>query len=238
MPDLRGHILVVDDSRLSRSRLQYALEQQGHQVRPAASGPQALDLLAGQPFDLVLLDMLMPEMSGMELLQRLKDDRELRRLPVLVISALEDMDSVVRCIEVGAEDYLIKPFDPVLLRARTTACIEKKRLRDAEQAYLDQVARVTAAAAAVEAGSFDVSSLDEVAGRDDDLGRMARVFQQMARNVQAREQQLRRQVSSLQIEIDRSRTQRQADAIKDSDYFRDLQQQARQLRAEMENDDG
>jgi PleD family two-component response regulator len=238
MSHLRGQILVVDDSRLSRSRLQYALEQQGHQVAPAGGGRPALELLAGRPFDLVLLDMLMPEMSGMELLQRLKDHPDLRRLPVLVISALEDMDSVVRCIEMGAEDYLIKPFDPVLLRARTTACIEKKRLRDAEQAYLDQVARVTAAAAAVESGSFDVSSLDEVAGRDDDLGRMARVFQQMARNVQAREQQLRRQVSSLQIEIDRNRTQRQVAEIKESDYFRDLQQQARQLRAEMENENG
>jgi nitrate/nitrite-specific signal transduction histidine kinase len=120
----------------------------------------------------------------------------------------------------------------VLLKARISASLEKKRLRDAEQAYLEQVARVTAAAAAVEAGTFDVSSLDDVARRTDDLGQMARVFQQMAHKVYTREQQLRQQVSSLQIEIDQARMKRQLSEITETSYFKELQQQAEQLRNE------
>jgi nitrate/nitrite-specific signal transduction histidine kinase len=141
-------------------------------------------------FDLVLLDVMMPEMDGYETLRLMKADPQLRDIPVIMISALDDIHSVVRCIELGAEDYLPKPFDAVLLRARIGACLEKKRLRDLEVEYLRNVDRVTAAAAAVEAGEFDPSDLEEVAGRGDALGQLARVFQRMAREVHAREQDL------------------------------------------------
>ena len=94
---------------------------------------------------------------------------------------------MVRCIELGAEDYLAKPFDPVLLRARISACLEKKRLRDAELEYLEQVSRVIQAATAVEAGSYESGALGEVAQRGDELGRLARVFDGMAAQVRARE---------------------------------------------------
>lgn len=237
MPTYTGTILVVDDSQLNRTRLQYHLVQEGHRSEPAEHGVQALAMLRQHPYDLVLLDIMMPEMDGAEVLRQLKSDPLLRHLPVIVISAFDDLDCVVRCIELGAEDYLFKPFDPVLLRARINASLEKKRLRDVEQAYLDQVARVTAAAAAIEAGTFDVSALDMVAARTDDLGQMARVFQQMARNVYAREQQLRQQVNSLQIEINRSRMQRQLTEITETSYFKDLQQQAEQLRQETSQED-
>jgi DNA-binding response OmpR family regulator len=229
-------ILIVDDSRLNRTRLHHHLHQQGHLIDQAENGLQALDMLRQRPYDMVLLDIMMPEMDGFEVLRHMKADTLLRNIPVLVISAHDDMACVVQCIEIGAEDYLIKPFDPVLLRARLNACLEKKRLRDIEQAYLEQVARVTAAAAAVEAGTFDVSSLDDVAQRDDDLGKMARVFQQMAHKIYAREQQLRQQVSSLQIEIDQNRMQRQLSEITETSYFKDLQQQAQQLREETSAD--
>jgi DNA-binding response OmpR family regulator len=225
-------ILVVDDSRLNRTRLQHYLTQEGYQSDQAEHGQQALALLRQQRYDLVLLDIMMPELSGNEVLQQMKHDPQLRNIPVIVISAFDDMACVVECIETGAEDYLLKPFDPVLLKARLNACMEKKRLRDAEHAYLEQVARVTTAAAAVEAGTFDISTLDDVAGRTDALGQMARVFQQMAREISIREQQLRQQVSSLQIEIDQTRMQRQLSAITDTDYFKDLQQQAQALRDE------
>src|SRR5439155_26919518 len=99
--------------------------------------------------------------------------------------------SVVRCIEMGAEEYLPRPFNPVLLQARIGACLEKKRLRDQEVLYLQQVARVTAAAAAIEADTFDPDSLGEIAGRPDALGQLARVFQRMAREVYARQQRLK-----------------------------------------------
>ena len=107
------------------------------------------------------------------------------------------MENVVRCIGMGAEDFLPKPFDPLLLRARLSACLEKKRLRDQEVEYLQQVALVTTAAAAVEAGQFALDSLDSVAARPDALGQLGRVFQNMARQVYVREQSLKQQVQEL-----------------------------------------
>ena len=130
--------LVVDDDAMNRIVLQRSLEREGHAVRVAADGRAALELLRSEPFDVVLLDVLMPEMDGFELLELIQSDDELRQTPVIMISALEDMASVVRCIELGAEDYLPKPFDPVLLRARTNACLTKKRLRDVERKYLEE----------------------------------------------------------------------------------------------------
>src|SRR4051812_4945894 len=118
MTSEQGHILVVDDNRLNRLTLSRGLEQQGHSVSTAENGQQALEMLKARPFDVVLLDIMMPEMDGYEVLERMKGDTTLRDIPVIVISALDEMDSVVRCIEMGAEDYLPKPFNPMLLRAR------------------------------------------------------------------------------------------------------------------------
>ena len=135
-----GNILVVDDNAANREMLSRRLARAGHRVQVVANGPDALALLRQQPIDLVLLDVLMPEMSGYDVLQRLTADDALREIPVIMISALDEMDSVVRCIELGAEDYLPKPFDPVLLRARIGACLEKKRLRDREAMHLRELA--------------------------------------------------------------------------------------------------
>src|SRR5512139_3589584 len=146
---IQGHILVVDDYVLNRMQLMRHLEQQGHTVTLAENGRQALEMIEGGCFDLVLLDILMPEMDGFEVLTRLKNDPARRDLPVIIISAQDEMESVIRCISMGAEDFLPKPFDPLLLRARLGACLEKKRLRDQEVEYIKQVAYVTAAAAAV-----------------------------------------------------------------------------------------
>lgn len=230
MADILGRILVVDDYALNRLLLKRTLEQQGHTVALAENGRQALAMLDAGRFDLVLLDILMPEMDGYEVLARLKRDPARRDLPVIVISALEEMESVIRCIGMGAEDYLPKPFDPLLLRARIGASLEKKRLRDQEVEYLQQVAHVTAAAAAVEAGQFTLTSLDEVAARPDALGQLGRVFQRMAREVDAREQSLKQQVQELRIQIDEAKKVREVAEITESDYFRDLQERARHLR--------
>ena len=134
-----GSILVVDDNAENREMLSRRLARAGHRVQAVASGVEALELMRRQPIDLVLLDVLMPRMSGYEVLQRLTADPALREIPVLMISALDEMESVVRCIELGAADYLPKPFDPVLLRARIGACLEKKRLRDREAMHLRQL---------------------------------------------------------------------------------------------------
>lgn len=139
MSEEQGCLLVVDDNEMNRDLLSRRLIRQGYTVLMAENGKEALDRMRSHAFDLVLLDIMMPEMNGYEVLEYLKSDPELRHIPVIMISALDDIDSVVRCIELGAEDYLFKPFNPTLLRARIGACLEKKRLRDQEQAYLQQL---------------------------------------------------------------------------------------------------
>jgi DNA-binding response OmpR family regulator len=230
MLDAPGHILVVDDSRQNRLKLSLGLRRHGHTVGLAEDGQQALRMLAEDAYDLVLLDILMPGMDGYEVLDRMKNDKELRNIPVIVISALDQLDSVVKGIELGAEDYLPKTFDPVLLKARICASLEKKRLRDQEAQYLRQVARLTDAAAAVNARNFDPASLDDVAARTDRLGELARVFQQMAREVYRREELLRQQVQTLSIKIDEARTARKVDEITQTDYFQELERKAELLR--------
>jgi DNA-binding response OmpR family regulator len=225
-----GRILVVDDSDSNRDMLRRRLERQGYAVATAEHGRQALALLRAGGFDLVLLDVMMPEVDGYQVLREIKASPEMRDLPVIMISALDEIASVVRCIEMGAEDYLPKPFDPVLLQARVGACLEQKRLRDHELDYLRNVAAVTAAAAAVEGGTFDPGSLERVAARGDPLGQLARVFQRMAREVQAREQRLRQQVQELRVQIDEARKARQVAEITETDYFQSLQRKARDLR--------
>jgi serine phosphatase RsbU (regulator of sigma subunit)/FixJ family two-component response regulator len=184
----RGSVLVVDDSEANRDLLARYLRKQGHSAALAENGRQALEWVRREEFDLVLLDVMMPEVNGYEVLQRLKGDVASREIPVIMISALDEIEGVARCIEAGAEDYLPKPFNPILLRARINACLEKKRLRDLEVEYLRSVALVTDAATAVEAGTFDPNDLAGVAGRADGLGHLARVFQRMVREMQAREQ--------------------------------------------------
>jgi adenylate cyclase len=136
----RGMILVVDDIEDNRDMLARRLRRQGYEVLTAAGGHAALGTLADTAVDLVLLDVMMPDLDGYAVLQRLKADPTLRDIPVLMISALDEMDSVVRCIQLGAEDYLGKPFDPVLLQARIGACLEKKRLHDQEAQHRRELA--------------------------------------------------------------------------------------------------
>jgi signal transduction histidine kinase len=127
-----GLILVVDDVEANRDVLARRLERQGHQSAVAASGIEALSLLSTVPFDLVLLDVMMPEMDGFETLKRIKSNPALWGVSVVMITALDEVDSVVRCIELGAADYLTKPFNPVLLQARIGSCLREKRARDRE----------------------------------------------------------------------------------------------------------
>jgi class 3 adenylate cyclase len=128
-----GSVLVVDDDRVNRLLLTRRLERDGHRVTAAENGRIALQILREDPPDVVLLDIVMPELDGVSVLERIKGDPALQHLPVIMISAIDEIDSVVRCIEMGAEDYLAKPFNPVLLRARINAGLAKKRLQELEQ---------------------------------------------------------------------------------------------------------
>jgi len=128
-----GSILVVDDNRVNRLLLGRALEQLGHSVTFAENGREGLEALRQRPVDLVLLDIEMPEMDGYQVLAALAADPHLREIPVVMMSSVEEVDSVARCIEMGAEDYLFKPVNPVLLKARIGTSLEKKRLRDQQR---------------------------------------------------------------------------------------------------------
>jgi adenylate cyclase len=128
--DRAAHLLIVDDNKVNRLLLARNVELQGHRSSSAENGRIALEMLRRESFDLLLLDIEMPEMDGFEVLEQLKADAKLRDVPVLVTSSLEGLTNIVRCIELGAEDYLSKPINPVLLKARIGASLEKKRLRD------------------------------------------------------------------------------------------------------------
>jgi len=201
----RAAILVVDDVEDNRELLRRRLERQGYRVEQASGGRAAIAAVSARPFDLVLLDVMMPDVDGYEVLEQLKTAPATRDIPVIMISALDDMASVVRCIERGAEDYLPKPFDPTLLRARVSACLEKKHLRDQEKEYLAQVRQVIEAARAVESGEYRPGGLVGLGERDDELGRLARVFDGMAQGIRAREERLRDRVRDLRAEIGAAR---------------------------------
>ncbi|MBS0319988.1 MAG: response regulator [Proteobacteria bacterium] len=133
MPDSAARparLLVVDDNKVNRLLLTRSLDLQGHRAAAVENGRLALEALRRERYDLLLLDIEMPEMDGFAVLEELASDPDLRDLPVIVTSSLEGVENVVRCIELGAEDYLPKPVNPVLLKARLTASLEKKRLRD------------------------------------------------------------------------------------------------------------
>ena len=136
-----GVILVVDDNELNRDLLSRRLRREGHTVVVAEDGRAALDALARQPFDLVLLDIMMPELTGYEVLEILKKDEVLRHVPVVMITAATEDDSIVRCLALGAEDHLPKPFNPAILRARVGSSLAKKRLHDAEQRHARSLER-------------------------------------------------------------------------------------------------
>ena len=136
-----SRILVVDDNASNRDVLERRLVRDGHQIVTAATGTSALELVGKETFDLILLDLIMPEMSGFEVLRRLKAAAHTNHIPVIIISALDELDSTVRCIEAGAEDYLAKPFNPILLRARIGASLERKWLRDREKKFVADLER-------------------------------------------------------------------------------------------------
>ena len=196
----KERILIIDDQKVFRKKLELAVTHLNYEASSAESGQLGLDRLRKENFDLLLLDIMMPGMDGFEVMQFMKQDPKLRDIPIIVISALDgEMDAVVRAIEFGAQDFLSKDFDPVLLEARLSSSLEKKRNRDRELEHLQQVERLTRAAAVLENGMVDPKSLhiDDVASRTDALGQLARVFVNMTGQIFEREKRLRQQVRTL-----------------------------------------
>jgi len=197
----KARVLVVDDDEGNRDLLGRRLQREGYAVLTAAGGHEALALMAREPVDVVLLDVLMPDLDGLAVLERLKADPAMHDVPVIMISALDELSAIARCIEAGAVDYLPKPFEPVILRARLAASLAEKRFRDQERDLVRALGVVTEAASAVEAGAYRPGQLGEVAQRGDAVGRLARVMDRMATEVGERERRLRGRLDLLKGEI-------------------------------------
>lgn len=197
----RARVLVVDDDAGNRDVLTRRLQREGYAVLAASGGQEALRAMGREAVDVVLLDVMMPDLDGLTVLQRVKADPAVRDIPVIMISALDDLGAIARCIEAGALDYLPKPFEPVILRARLAASLAEKRFRDQERDLVRALSVVTAAATAVEAGAYQAGQLGEVAQRADALGRLARVMDRMATGVGEREARLRGRLDELRSDI-------------------------------------
>ena len=199
--DNAAKILVIDDNSTNRLKIRKAVSNLGHIADVAKDGEAGLDAIREKPYDAILLDILMPGLDGFDVLRLLKADNDLRDIPVIVISTLDDdFDIVVKAIKLGAEDFLPKEFDPVLLDARLGASLTKKRYRDQDREYFRRVQKLTEAAEVLESGSFspDNLELDDLANHDDGLGHLAAVFRGMAQEIYDRELRLKRAVQTLQ----------------------------------------
>ena len=140
--DEPGRFLVVDDHPTNRVKLAMAVRALGHEAEQAENGAVALEMMRAQPFDLILLDIVMPEMDGHQVLKQMQEDEHLRQIPVIVVSASAEVADAILCIQNGAEDYLPKPFDPVLLKARIGSSLAKKRLNDAVRKHMEFIREI------------------------------------------------------------------------------------------------
>jgi DNA-binding response OmpR family regulator len=174
-----GWVLVVDDDATDRIVLFRLLEGLGYHATVVDSGAAAVELLRSEPFDLILLDLFMPGSDGYAVLEAMKSDARVCDVPVVVVSALDDRKAFVRAVEMGAEDYLDKPVDPVLLGTRINAVLERRRLRRQQREFLDVVDRIAHAAATAGKQRFESDELEAIVRRTDPLGHLARAVRQL-----------------------------------------------------------
>jgi DNA-binding response OmpR family regulator/predicted Ser/Thr protein kinase len=203
--DSTPRLLVVDDTEGPRKVVVRLLERMGYEAIAASGGLEGLEIAARERVDVIISDIEMPECDGFALLEKLKANDVTRDIPVIVVSGVGDTASVVRCIELGADDHIAKPFDSLLLQARVRASLERRRSRDQELGYLRRVAQMTVAAEEVETGTYAAGSLGSLAADDDALGRLARVFDRVVSGWQTREARLQQQVRQFSEEIRRSK---------------------------------
>ena len=228
----RGRILAVDDDALNLDLLAQRLAKQGHMVSTAVDGEKALQRLREQPFDLVLLDVMMPKLDGYGTLAGLKADEKLRAIPVIMISALDELSSVVRCIEAGAEDYLPKPFNPTLLRARIGACLEKKALHDQELGlYNNLVQSQRELEKELSAAHRGMAELDPDVRSDPKVAPLLLAFERMTSAMSRRQTDLRATIQELKIQINRQALSTQVKTIVTDPAFAALSERAKAMRS-------
>lgn len=226
-----GKVLLVDDEPLNRDLLAARLQREGHQVVEAVDGLHALEQLRLHKVDLVLLDVMMPRLNGHETLLSLKADDELRHIPVIMISALDDLGSVVKSIEAGAEDYLPKPFNSTLLRARIGACLEKKSLRDHEIGlYRSLKSSRERLERELQSATAYVASLNQATRDDPRVVPLLAAFQRMTTALSRQETELRATIRELEIQINASALSQQVSSIVADPTFQALAERARAMR--------
>jgi sigma-B regulation protein RsbU (phosphoserine phosphatase) len=226
-----GRILVVDDDVLNRDLLASRLTRQGHIVSVAVDGDDALNCARNQELDLILLDVMMPRLDGYQTLLALKDDDSLHAIPVIMISALDELSSVVRCIEAGAQDYLPKPFNPTLLRARVGACLREKARHDEEVAlYQNLLKSQQCLQRELARADQCLRAADPLLRINPELKPLFEVFEAMTGAVQRRETDLRATMASLEIKINRAAVQTQVGSIVADPSFNLLSQRAKAMR--------
>jgi len=227
-----GRILAVDDDASNLDLLAKRLSRLGHLVTTASDGVEALDRARQQPFDLVLLDVMMPRLDGYGTLAEFKADAQLRPIPVVMISALDELSSVVRCIEAGAEDYLPKPFNATLLRARIGACLEKKASWDqAQDLYRNLVQGQQRLDQELSQADRFVASMGSDVREDPRVAPLLAAFQRMSAAVSRRETELRSSIQELEIKISRQAVTTQVGSIVADPSFSSLAERARAMRA-------
>jgi CheY-like chemotaxis protein len=202
----KAKVLMVDDQPQLLRVLEKAISNMGHATTTTSSGHEALSLARKGDVDLILTDIEMPEMSGIDLLKALKSDEATWHIPVIVISGADDLFHITRCIELGAEDHIAKPYQPEILRARVTASLDRKWLHDLERDQRDGLAQMIEAAEAVERGTYSSDTLNGLRESMDGVGQLARVFDRMVSGVKAREGRLRDRLRMLQSEVIEGRT--------------------------------
>ena len=227
-----GRILAVDDDNLNLDVLAQRLSRQGHVVTTASDGVEALAKARQQTFDLILLDVMMPRLDGYGTLAELKADEQLRHIPVIMISALDELSSVVRCIEAGAEEYLPKPCNATLLRARLGACLEKKALRDQEhELYINLVKSQQRLHRELSQADAVVASMASDVREDPRMAPLLAAFKRMSGAVSRRETELRATIQELEIKISRQAISTHVGSIVADPSFSSLTERARAMRA-------
>jgi CheY-like chemotaxis protein len=238
-------ILIVDDSKSQRLLLVSLMKSAGFmnlvEADSAKSAFAYLGLSDGtsrvRDIDLILMDVSMPEINGIEACRLIKEDLDLHDIPIIMVTASTEIDDFQLAFDAGAMDYITKPPKKVDLLARVQSALRLKTATDVRKErelqlseYLDQLTYVTTAAAAVETSTFKPEMLDEVAKRRDEIGKLARVFQRMAREVYDREQRLMAQLNQLSVEVNEVKKTRAVAEITETEYFQDLQRKVQSFR--------
>ena len=234
----KGKVLAVDDDGFNLDILAKFLHKQGHVVTTAEDGLEALDILSKADFDLILLDVMMPNLDGFETLKRIKEQEDLLTTPVIMISALDELSSVIRCIECGADDYLPKPYNSTLLRARVGACLERKVWLDKHLELIDKLeVSQKIIDKEIKNSGAQLDLLQEKYKGVVDVNPLVDAFARMNSSLVGQRKQIAETLQDVQIKINRTKVSAQVRTIISNPQFMSLNDRAKAMRARRKQHD-